>query len=165
MVKKIKKSFSKQKGGQKKATLASFKKMLYEISGGDISYLLSSYFESKEGQKILEELNNKNLIFKNKLDKIIQNIKIAHFNCNQKEKIRFLSLISKEIKLKKLKKYGFSINKKSFSNSRKFFNKNGPGSKPILPESKKKLSTEIQNKIKDFYYSDFISRPSPDKMV
>ena len=51
MVKKIKKSFSKQKGGQKKATLASFKKMLYEISDGDISYLLSSYFESKEGQK------------------------------------------------------------------------------------------------------------------
>jgi hypothetical protein len=153
-----KQQFRLQKGGQRKQTLADFKRYLNLSSGGDALELISAYMSTREGIKKRKE-GNQNCINPH-LSILVESLKKQHELAAPQEKRRWLSLVANLLPMDELQKLGWKINSHSFCNARKHCNQFGPGApipKPKLPPSKRPV-LDLPQLVYDFFYKDEITR-------
>jgi len=108
--------FSQQKGGCKKRCMKYFRDALYNLSGGEVEYLLKSYLTSRDGKQIMNQLH---LEFTDKLESIIDSIKKLHIQTSKNEKYKILSIVSKYYSKKQLWDKGFKFSSCQFTRSKR----------------------------------------------
>jgi hypothetical protein len=131
-----------------------------------IAFLLSSYFDSREGKRVFPLLKQQSI--EKKWFSVLENIRKLHAKTPGHEKRRWLSLLTSCMTLPELLEAGFRVDSKSFATARKFAQEVGPG-EPVPPSqqapSKKELPDTVREKIVEFFLSDSVTRPSPNRTV
>jgi hypothetical protein len=161
----VKQQFRNQKGGQRRQTLANFKRYLNEFSGGDQLELIAAYMASNEGKKKQKERNENHI--DEKLKTLVGILKKQHEMAIVHEKRRSLSMVCKILTMEQLQKLGWKINSHSFRSARKHYEEYGAGSpvpKPNIPPSKQRNS-ELPLLVSEFFYLDEITRDAPNKFT
>jgi hypothetical protein len=153
-----KQKFTTQKGGQRKQTLADFKRYLNEVSGNDPLELINAYMNTREGihQKKIRDENH----LDPKLIELVDTLKCQHEITTPYLKRQILSQVATLFSMEQLKQLGWKIDSHSFCNARKHCAEYGPGApipKPSLPPSKRP-SLDLPELVSDFFYKDEITR-------
>jgi hypothetical protein len=131
-----------------------------------IAFLLSSYFDSREGKCVFPLLKQQSI--EKKWFSVLENIRRLHAKAPGHEKRRWLSLLAHCMTLPELIEAGFRVDSKSFATARRFAQEVGPG-EPVPPakqaDSKKELPDTVREKIEEFFLSDSVTRASPNRTV
>jgi len=126
--------FSKQKGGQRRTTLAKLKNTFRELAGGDEKALLEAFFESRFVRKNLSEEGrtiprNDQIISKAQgklqhIAKVVLELYLKETNYNKRQ---WASLLAPILKYKEMKDLGFPISQKTYARAREHARAFGPG--------------------------------------
>merc|ERR1712000_215007 len=147
--------FTNQKTGQKYATLLKLDKAIFEYAGDiyAIPELLKSYFKSKHGKLVYEDIITKEE--GKKLDAVMANIKSLRDNSPNISKNTILSCVASEFSRETLnQRFKVNVSAKSFTKARKIAKTKGIGKFFKRKTVTKKLSVDTVNTIREFYYNE-----------
>ena len=158
--------FTNQKTGQKYATLLKLDKAIFEYAGDiyAIPELLKSYFKSKHGKLVYEDIITKEE--GKKLDAVMANIKSLRDNSPNISKNTILSCVASEFSRETLnQRFKVNVSAKSFTKARKIAKTKGIGKFFKRKTVTKKLSVDTVNTIREFYYNEDITREAANRTV
>jgi hypothetical protein len=112
-------------GGQYKAKLRELRIGLQKISNGEPESLLSAFMSSKKNGMYRKSL--KNILIDEKLEKLIDYVRVNHSIEQPYKQRRWISLLSPLFTRNELINRGFVVSKASFAKANKHANEFGPG--------------------------------------
>jgi len=153
--------FKNQKGGQRSRNLSNFVHCLDFLSEGDPLSLIIGYLSTPKGRKLIPEFSAQ--LEGTKLDFIISKLLQEHSSASDRDKARWISLLSPIFTREELSKLGFHFSTNQYSRSLEIDRTEFTTSSKKRKTPDTSISTEIKNSIREFCVKR--SRPAANRTI
>jgi len=153
--------FKNQKGGQRSRNLSNFVHCLDFLSEGDPLSLIIGYLSTPKGRKLIPEFSAQ--LEGTKLDFIISKLLQEHSSASDRDKARWISLLSPIFTRDELSKLGFHFSTNQYSRSLEIDRTEFTTSSKKRKTPDTSISNEIKGAIREFCVKR--SRPAANRTI